>query len=133
MWTAIEDAPNEFNDKINHTEMIQKMFKEGKKSFSDLADFNFIAGYTVSIFPYEYGNYDDLEIEAKQMLKKATEIEPKNLIYKFAYLGSIVNDKNEEYQKLEVEVAPIVLETFSGKGLLNKYFRQVLYRINKKV
>jgi hypothetical protein len=27
--------------------------------------------------PYEYGNYDDLEIEANQMLKKATEIDIK--------------------------------------------------------
>ena len=132
LWTAIEDAPIEFNEKINHNEIMQKMFEDGKKYFSDLADFNFIAGYTVSIFPYEYGNYDDLEIEANQMLKKATLIEPKNLIYKFAYMGNMVNANNEEYRKLEVEVAPIVLETFSGKGALNKYFRQVLYRINKK-
>jgi hypothetical protein len=130
LWTAIEDAPNEFNEKINHSEMMQKMFDEGKKNFSDLADFNFIAGYTVSIFPYEYGNYDDLEIEASQMLKKATEIEPKNLIYKLVYYRSLENVDKEKYRKLEVESAPRVLETFSGKGALNKYFRQVLtYRI----
>ena len=42
LWTAIEDAPNEFNEKINHNEMMQKMFDEGKKNFSDLADFNFM-------------------------------------------------------------------------------------------
>ena len=33
LWTAIEDAPNEFNEKINHSEMMQKMFDEGKKTF----------------------------------------------------------------------------------------------------
>ena len=130
LWTAIEDAPSEFNEKINHNEMMQKMFEDGKKYFSDLADFNFIAGYTVSIFPYEYGNYDDLEIEANQMLKKATEIEHKNLIYKLVYYRSLENVDKVECRKLEAESAPKILETFSGKGTLNKYFRQVLtYRI----
>ena len=132
LWTAIEDAPNEFNERINLRELMQKMFDEGKRNFSDLADFNFIAGYTVSIFPYEYGEYDDLEIEANQMLKKATELEPENIIYKLVYFGSIVNVDKEQYRKLVVEAAPKVLEIFSGKGTLNKYFRQVLYRIEKK-
>ena len=126
LWTAIEDAPSEFNEKINHNEMMQKMFEDGKKYFYDLADFNFIAGYTVSIFPYEYGNYDDLEIEANKMLKKATEIEPENLIYKLVYYRSLENVDKVEYRKLETESAPKILETFSGKGTLNKYFRQVL-------
>lgn len=129
LWIAIEDASNEFNRKVNLRQLMQNMFDEGKRNFSELADFNFIAGYTVSIFPYEYGDYDDLEIEANQMLKKATEIEPENLIYKLAYLGSLQTDGNEEYKKAKNEAAPKVLEVFNGKGMLNKYFRQVLYRI----
>jgi hypothetical protein len=134
LWTAIEDAPTEFDEKINLREMMRKMFEDGKKSFSNLADFNFIAGYTVSIFPYEYGNdaydYDKFEIEAFQMLKKATELKPENLIYKLVYYRSLDNVDKVEYRKLEAESAPKILETFSGKGALNKYFRQVLtYRI----
>jgi hypothetical protein len=129
LWTAIEDASNEFIEKINLRKLMQNMFDEGKRNFSELADFNFIAGYTVSIFPYEYGDYDDLEIEANQMLKKATEIEPENLIYKLVFWGSLQTVDNEKYKKAEIEAAPKVLEVFSGKGTLNKYFRQVLYRI----
>jgi len=134
LWTAIEDAPSEFNERINLREMMRKMFEEGKKNFSDLADFNFIAGYTASIFPYEYGDdiydYDEFEIEALQMLKKANELEPENLIYKLVYYRSLENVDKEEYRTLEVESVPKVLETFSGKGTLNKYFRHVLiYRI----
>ena len=129
LWTAIEDASNEFIEKINLSKLMQNMFDEGKRNFSELADFNFIAGYTVSIFPYEYGDYDDLEIEANQMLKKATEIEPENLIYKLVFLGSLETVDNEEYKKVKTEAAPKVLEVFNGKGTLNKYFRQVLYRI----
>jgi hypothetical protein len=134
LWTAIEDAPSEFDERINLREMMRKMFEEGKKNFSDLTDFNFIAGYTVSIFPYEYGDdiydYDEFEIEAFQMLKKANELEPENLIYKLVYYRSLEKVDKEEYRKLEVESVPKVLETFSGKGTLNKYFRHVLiYRI----
>ena len=132
LWIAIEDGTTEFNERIEVNKLLQKLFDEGKSNFSELADFNFIAGYTVSIFPYEYGDYDDLEMEAELMLKKANELEPENLIYKLAYFGSIQNVDKEEYRKLEIESSPKVLETFSGKGMLNKYFRQVLNRIDKK-
>jgi hypothetical protein len=132
LWTAIEDAPNEFQEKIEIRKLMQKMYDEGKSKFSELADFNFIAGYTVSIFPYEYGDYDDLEIEAHKMLKKATELEPENIIYKLVYFGSITNADKQTYRNLEIESSPIVLKKFSGKGTLNKYFKQVLNRIDKK-
>lgn len=131
LWTAIEDAPSSFHDKINLRHRLQVMYEEGKVRFSDRADFNFVAGYTVSIFPYEYGDYEDLEREGEEMLLKATLLEPNNLIYKLAYLGSLTNVDQNEYRQAEVETAPIVLETFKGTGLFNKYFRQVLYRLDK--
>jgi hypothetical protein len=132
LWIAIEDGTEEFIEKINLRELLKKMFEDGKCQFSDFPDFNFIAGYTVSIFPYEIGNYENLEIESKEMLRKAHHLEPENLIYKIAYLGSLDNCDDSEYGKTKVEAAPKVLEQFSGEGLLNKYFRQVLYRIDKQ-
>jgi hypothetical protein len=132
LWTAIEDAPSSFHDKINLRHLLQVMFDEGKKAFADNADFNFIAGYTVSIFPYEYGDYDDLEKEGQGMLLKAAQLQPDNLIYKLIYLGSLSNVDREEYRQAEINAAPKVLETFNGTGALNKYFRQVLYRLDKK-
>src|SRR4051812_47692832 len=68
LWAAIEDAPSSFHDRINLRQLLQVMFDEGKKIFADKADFNFIAGYTVSLFPYEYGDYEDLEKEGNEML-----------------------------------------------------------------
>jgi len=132
LWTAIEDAPSSFHDKINLRHLLQGMFDEGKKAFPDNADFNFIAGYTVSIFPYEYGDYEDLEKEGNEMLLKATKLQPDNLIYKMAYLGSVADVDKQLYRQAEIDAAPKVLETFSGTGTLNKYFRQVLYRLDKK-
>ncbi|MBE8712824.1 hypothetical protein [Sphingobacterium hungaricum] len=132
LWTAIEDAPNEFQEKIEIRKLMQQMYDDGKSKFSEIADFNFIAGYTVSIFPYEYGDYDDLEREANQLLKKVTELEPENIIYRLAYFGSIENVDKQMYRKLEIEASPIVLKIFNGKGTLNKYVKQALNRIDRK-
>jgi hypothetical protein len=132
LWTAIEDAPSSFNDKIDLRHLLKVMLNEGKQTFCEKADFNFIAGYTVSIFPYEYGEYEDLEKEAQQMLLKATKLEPKNTIYKMVYLGNSSKPDDQMYIQSTNEAAPKVLETFSGNGALNKYFREVLYRIDKK-
>jgi hypothetical protein len=132
LWLAIEDAPSSFNDRIDLRHLLQVMLNEGKQAFAEKADFNFIAGYTVSIFPYEYGEYDDLEKEAKQMLLKSIKLEPENIIYKMVYLGSIPKLDDQVYMQTANEAAPKVLETFSGNGALKKYFRQVLYRIDKK-
>ena len=131
LWTAIEDTPSSFHDKINLRHRLQVMYEEGKVRFPDKADFNFVAGYTVSIFPYEYGNYEDLEKQGEEMLLKATLLEPNNLIYKLAHLGSLTNVDQNEYRQAEIETAPKVLETFKGTGLFNKYFRQVLYWLDK--
>lgn len=130
LWAAIEDAPISFQDKINLRHLLQVMFDEGKKNFAHEADFNFIAGYTVSIFPYEYGDYDDMEKEGNKLLSKAVQLQPDNLIYKMVYLGSISSIEPEQYRHAEIEAAPKVLETFNGQGALNKYFKQVLYRLN---
>jgi hypothetical protein len=131
LWTAIEDAPSIFHDKITLRHLLQVMLDEGKKTFSDNADFNFIADYTVSIFPYEYGDYDDLEKEGNEMLLKAIQLQPDNLIYRLVYLGSFSNVDRQQYRQAEIDAAPKVVETFSGTGTLNKYFRQVLYQSDK--
>lgn len=130
LWTAIEDAPSSFHDKINLRHLLQEMFDEGIKTFAEKADFNFIAGYTVSLFPYEYGNYDDFEKKGNAMVLKASQLEPDNLIYRLVYLGSIPNINKQQYRQTEIDAAPKVIETFSGNGALNKYFRQVLYRLD---
>lgn len=51
----------------------------GLNKHSELAEFNFITGYTVSIFPYEFGDYEELNIKGSEMLKKATKLKPEKL------------------------------------------------------
>lgn len=132
LWSAIEDAPSSFQENIKLRQRLQKMLDDGKSKFNGLADFNFIAGYTVSIFPYEYGDYNDLEKQGKQMLLRATKAEPENPIFKMVYLRSLENVDRERLKKAETAASTVVLETFKGAGLLNKYFREVLNRTTGK-
>ncbi|MBC8085541.1 MAG: hypothetical protein H7Z21_20270, partial [Hymenobacter sp.] len=122
LWTAIENAPDSFQESINLRHLLQVLLAEGKQNFSDVADFNFIAGYTVSIFPHEYGDYEDLESQAKAMLLTASQLEPANLIYKLVYLGSIPDSNPQVYRQARIDAAPEILEKFGGNGVLNKYF-----------
>jgi hypothetical protein len=132
LWDLIEDGSSDFQTRINLRQLLSDMLKDGQEKFNELADFNFIAGYTISIFPYEYGDYEDLEKIGIQMLNKATKLEPDNVIYKMCYLGSVSNLDSKADMEIVDKAAPLVLKTFEGKGLLNKYFRQVLYRKEKK-
>jgi hypothetical protein len=130
LWTAIEDASSAFHETVDLRNLLGRMLQEGKTKFTNLADFNFIAGYTVSIFPYEYGEYEMLEAEAQEMLLKAKQIEPHNKIYKLFYLRGIPNVHPQDYRVAEREAAPLVLDVFKGPGILNNYFRQILSSLN---
>jgi hypothetical protein len=104
------------------------LFNQGNQLFANLAEFNFIAGYTVSIFPYEFGKYEEFEKVGRNMLKRAMKIDSDNPIYRVTYFGSILNYDDQLYTNALVEAAPAVLKKFSGKGILNDYFRNALYR-----
>ena len=70
LWMMIEDAPGSFREKVELQSLMRKMYDEGKTQFSENADYNFIAGYTVSIFPYAFGDYAKFEREGMDMLLK---------------------------------------------------------------
>ena len=128
LWTAIEDASSEFQERINLREKLREMYDDGKELFQNYTEFKFIAGWTVSIFPYEYEGYEDLEREGKELLRQANQEDPDGKIYRMAYLGSFESDE-QEYKQAVLETSPVVMERFQGPGLLNSYFRQVLNRI----
>lgn len=130
LWTAIEDAQSSFHKRIGLRSLLQRMFDEGREKFYELADFNFIAGYTVSIFPYEYGDYETLEKEAGEMLFKAKKLDSENAIYNMVYLGHDTRGREKEYEVATME-AQKMLNMFNGKGVLNGYFREVLLRREK--
>ena len=127
LWIAIEDASSDFHERINLRPRLQAIYNDGKTKFKNMPEFKFIAGWTVSIFPYEYGDYEDLEKEGKEFLRLAHEEKPDDKVYKMVYLGSFDSNK-EERLSAEKEASSDILKRFEGKGLLNNYFRDVLKR-----
>ena len=134
LWTMIEDVNGLFRKDIDLRTELESELKNGLNKYSELAEFNFIAGYTVCIFPYEFGEYEELDKKGREMLKKASEMEPTNPIYGMAYLGSqVLNDKGQSlYEKACAESQPVLKKVYSGKGFLNEYFNQVFNRDGKK-
>jgi len=132
LWIAYdEDITIPSRENLELPSFLPSMLKEGQQVFAEMADFNFIAGYTISIFPYLFGDYKEMEKIGNEMILKATKLDPENHIYRMAYLGSIENVDRTLYEQSVREAAPFVALTFTGSGILNEYFKDVLYRIDK--
>ena len=86
----------------------------------------------MSIFPYEFGDYEAYEKVSADLLKNAINIDSENPIYKMVYFANL-KDKDSEYEELKLKSLPFILKKYSGIGLLNKYFEQVLNRVKKQV
>lgn len=134
LWSMLEDGIGIFSV-LKNEELHKELKKElqyGLDNFENIDEFNLIAGYTISIFPYEFGDYDELEEIGKNLLKKATEINPQNLIFKMILLGSYEKPTHKEkfeYEDLKPKVAKLIIDQHSEKkGLLNEYFVQVFAR-----
>ena len=131
-YIVVEDLPLKLESFVRENKIestLKRVGNFGLQTFKDNPEALFILGYTIAIFPYYFGEYEEQLAKANQMLESAFNIQPNNIIYKLAYLGS--KDENQElYKKICVEAAPEVIANFSGKGLLNSYFKQVLYRID---
>lgn len=128
LWIIIEEMPNEFSEKIERENKLKEMFKEGFTTFSQNPEFNFITGYAMSIFPYEFGDFTEYERKSFELLAEAQNLEPDNDIYKMVYLGNTENSNSEEYLNAKNNAKPKVIEKYKGSGLLNEYFMRVLIR-----
>ncbi len=59
----------------------------GHRTYSDIPEFNFIVGYTISVNPYIFPNIMESKSTAIQLIKKAWNLERSNLIYKMVRTG----------------------------------------------
>jgi tetratricopeptide (TPR) repeat protein len=126
LWEVVEEVAESVLLEYDVRSKMRRMITEGYKKFESVADFNFIAGYAVAMFPYEFGKYQEQLQTAKQLLNKAYRLEPANKIYQYM-CNSFSEEQNErDLNTLKQEALHEIRETFSGIGILNKYFRQVL-------
>jgi hypothetical protein len=135
LWAALDEAPGELVERLGVSAYLRKLLGEGESRFATQADFCFLAGYTIAILPYEFGPFEEWERKGKDLLRQATALDPENPLYQLAYLGSLPSSTSSEwspaYRQAVMDTAPLVGRTFQGDGLLNRYFREVLYRVDR--
>lgn len=132
-YVLVEEFPlgaAELVEKYDLHTKLKSITNFGYEKFEDLPEFEFIVGYTMGLFPYLFGEWNEFEKVGQEHLKSAHILEPKNLIFELAYLGSF-SEIPAEYQSVRDKARELVLSYFSGQGMLNEYFRDVLGRIRK--
>lgn len=83
------------HDKI--AEILKEFFERSYKKFSENAEYLFFVGYFMALAVWYFGQ-DNLNLSHK-MLKKATEIEPQNKLFEWAYKFSTNHSSTKEVVK----------------------------------
>jgi hypothetical protein len=131
-YITVEDLPlglQEFVESNNLAKELSQIGHEGLQKYSNKPEALFLLGYTINLFPYYFGDYEKWEMKGKEMLIKASQLQPENKIYRMVALGQLDNwQDNPEYnQACEIAASEVIL-TYNGKGLMNDYFKEVLIR-----
>jgi hypothetical protein len=130
-YCLVEDSflkCEEFNIKYNLRKEYNTILNYGHRTYSNNPEFNFIVGYTISVYPYIFPNILETEALGNQLIKKAWSLDRSNLIYNMARLADSLPG-SKEYSLSCINASTLVLVQYKGNGYLNSYFRSVLCRI----
>ena len=130
-YIIVEDFPLGLASFISENDITKELIDVaafGMNKFKNDPEALFVLGYTISLFPYYFGDYIEWEEKANRMLERATNILSRYIIYQLAYLGAS-SENQELYHQVCTNAASEVVARFSGAGLYNKYFKDVLYRV----
>ncbi|MBL4708794.1 MAG: hypothetical protein JKY48_10200 [Flavobacteriales bacterium] len=127
-YINVEHFPLDLSEHIQKHQLaikLKELAELGFEQFGENAEFQFLTGYTINLFPYFFGDYEEWEQRGSDLLKSAHELEPDNAIFNIAYQGS-TNGTTESYNIAKQQAINAVEVTFNGKGFLNSYFTDVL-------
>ncbi len=123
----------EKHDESKHSyyeNLLKKYFNESYKKFSDNAEYLFFTGITAFMSEWFFGI--DIE-DAKNMLYKATQLAPDNILYKWGYYGNFDLSKFDSLRKESEIYAKQILEKNSPfrkmleeKGSLGAHILQIM-------
>lgn len=117
-----------FNLDYNLREEYDSLLMYGRLTYPGIPEFNFIVGYTFSVYPYLFPDILENEAYGKQLIQKAWNLERNNLIYNMVRLSDTLPN-SRDYAKSCINAFSLVLSQYKGNGYLNTYFRRVLCRI----
>ncbi|QEK13136.1 hypothetical protein FQB35_12855 [Crassaminicella thermophila] len=107
---------------------LKEVTQFGLMNFSEEIEFLWIFGYMISMFPYYFGDYEEMEQLGIEMLRKAHHLDTSDSIVKMVYLGHNYNENPKEYEKSCKMSKLLIVDRFKGEGILAEYFREVLNR-----
>lgn len=123
LMNLLVEEQYDLNDHDYYEGLLKKYFVESYAKFSNNPEYLFYIGQIASISEW----YFDIEIEeAQSMMKKASELEPDSILYKWAnYSGLDTRDQAKKekiilYAK-QALFEPEVKEELKSKGALGKY------------
>ncbi len=130
LWRMLDAVKGQFTVDVELRKTLIIELKRGLKLFKNYPEFNFITGYTISIMPYIFGNCNTYEKIAIKLLEKASNLKPKNPIYKMIFLGAQwdFGGQEQSYNEVWLKSKPIIARKYNGKGLINRYFSTILNR-----
>jgi len=120
-----------------YEQLTKKYFLESYQRFSDNPEYLFFTGITACMSEWYFG----IEIEqAEEMIQKAMQQEPQNILYQWAHYGFLDVYKNENEKKLAIPYAKIVLEENSPlkkiletKGAIGSYLLDIMTSWGKRI
>ena len=133
-WYAlIEMTENSYSCNLTVSEYKMKLIEVtgfGMKFFMSNPLFLWVAGYAISLFPYyfyEEGDadlYSEWERIGKNMLLRADQIAPDDLIVKVFYAGTKCD--SPDYHLAKQRVAPYLDDFFPSKMAVDRYLKEIL-------
>lgn len=111
-------------------EVLVDAIQYGLAHFRNNAEFLWISGYMISLFPeLFYDGKDGVSLndwaqKGVDILLLANQIESDNLIAKVLYLGT--HAPSDEYEVCKAQLAPYLNQLFPGHTAIEAYFKDVL-------
>jgi len=113
---------------VKYNGIIRDLFFKSKDLFWNDSDYCFIVGYFLTFGVFEtnddyYGYYE----LGNSMIKRAYELQPDNIVYKLAYIGTLNN--NKAYLEFKINNKEKINEAlekyFDNRGLMGDYFYMI--------
>lgn len=129
-WPTFDESDMEEKDHTECVMLLRSLLIYGQDHFQENADFQWLFGYMMYLFPFYFGtDFDRMESTSREMLEKAYLLRPQDPIIKMTYFENRDNyTKDHDYYDLYQEVSSILSERFPGNGKLEEYFKEVLIR-----
>jgi hypothetical protein len=108
-------------------DQLNEITQYGWKNFSENWKFNMFFGFMISLYPYFWGDWDNMYAKASEMLKTACLQESENLIPRIWYYGSFC--ERALYEETKAAARKHVIESFppdDDANVIELYFRGML-------